>query len=67
MTRVYLRAALFHTDGEEISYEWLVRGEKGNLSKVLSFKGLVDPAKNFRICPIGNREFFYRILSQEGT
>ena len=55
MTRVYLRVALFHPAGEEISCEWLVRGKKGNLSKVLSLKGPVDPSKDFRICPLGNR------------
>lgn len=67
MTRVYLSVALFHPAGEEISCEWLVRGEKGNLSKVLSLKGLIDPAKDFRICPVGNREFIlFRILSQVG-
>lgn len=67
MTRVYLKVALFHPAGEEISCEWLVRGKKGNLSKVLSLKGPVDPSKDFRICPLGNREFIlFRILSQEG-
>lgn len=67
MTRVYLSIALFHPAGEEISCEWLVRGKKGNLSKVLSLKGLIDPAKDFRICPVGNREFtLFRILSQVG-
>lgn len=67
MSRVYLGVALFHLAGEEIS-EWLVRGKKGNLSKVLSLKGLIDPSKGIPgICPVGNREFIlFRILSQEG-
>lgn len=59
MSRVYLGVALFHLAGEEISCEWLVRGKKGNLSKVLSLKGLIDPSKGFQNMPCRQQGIYF--------
>lgn len=38
MTRMYLKSAVFHRVGAEISDKWIVRDETSNLNEVLSMR-----------------------------